>query len=205
MPTAKIYNLNGEVTAEVELTGALFQTKPHEDLVHRYVKIFLFNQRQGTHKTKGRSEVEGGRTKPWRQKGTGRARAGTTRSPIFRGGGRVFGPEPNYRRVTLPRKMKQAAFRSVRSHRAGIGKVSILDGQLPELKTKIMAGFISALPQEKHFLLVAANPMMHAAGRNIENLAIRCVEEVNTYDLIHSDHVILQKEAMEQLQKRYSL
>jgi len=146
MLTAIVYEDDGTETGKMELPEKLFGREVNEHVIHEAVVAYLANQRQGTASTKERSDVKGGGRKPYRQKGTGRARAGTNRSPIFRGGGTVFGPHPRSYRVSLPRKVKRLALKSALSDRAAAERIAVIDAiDLAEVKTKAVAQLLDKM------------------------------------------------------------
>ncbi|KMQ51386.1 50S ribosomal protein L4p (L1e) [Chitinispirillum alkaliphilum] len=193
---AKLYQQNGTVKGEVELPNAAFASEINEPVLFQVIKSYLANQRQGTAKTKGRSEVSGGGRKPWRQKGTGRARAGSNTSPIWVRGGKAFGPEPRDYYTVIPKKLKKIALVSALSSRAKEEKVLVVDEIVcSEPKTKIMLQMLSDLTVsgKKNLLVVdvEGDKNLYLSGRNIKDLKIKPVSEINAYDIINSENVIL--------------
>jgi large subunit ribosomal protein L4 len=191
---AKVYSHSGEVTGEVELPGDVFGADVNEHLMHLVIQGYLANRRQGTAKAKRRSEVSGGGTKPWRQKGTGHARAGSNTSPLWRRGGAIFGPVPKDHSTTVPAKMRRRALRSALSCRARDEKIMVVEPlAIEQPKTKTMASILKALDVggAKTLLVVpAADRTVWLSGRNIKNLLVRPLNELNTYDVLNSDTVI---------------
>ncbi|NOZ55577.1 MAG: 50S ribosomal protein L4 [Calditrichaeota bacterium] len=201
-----LYKTDGSAAGEqVDLPDAVFAAKPHRHAVWMAVRTQLANMRQGTVMTKNRALVRGGGRKPWRQKGTGRARAGTIRSPIWRGGGRVFGPVPRDYSLGLPKKVKRLARISAFSAKAADGKVVVVeDFKIESGKTREMAAVLRNLGlEDKKVLLLTpgVDLLTYRAGRNIPNLIVRPAEQASTYDLLNCDTILLQKGAVEKIEK----
>ncbi len=199
-----VYNIQGEPSGqEVELPDDIVKIEPHRHAMYLAVKRQLTRTRQGTHSTKTRSEARGGGRKPWRQKGRGAARAGTIRSGIWRGGGRIFGPKPHPYDVRLPAKVKKLARRSALAARAQDGGLRIIeDFNFEQPKTKELHQIIKGLKTEANsviFLLPDYNRTLHFAARNIPHCTIQKSSAVSTYELIRHKTVILQKSAVEPL------
>src|SRR5260221_13921794 len=153
IPTAQVYNMNGEAVREQELDAYVFGAPVNKAVLHQVVTVQLTNRRQGTASTKTRAFVSGGNKKPYRQKGTGRARQGSTRAPHFTGGGVVFGPRPHPYERTIPRKVKRLAIRSALSDKVANGKLILMDTlDLEEPKTRLMEDFLGKLPLDRHVL-----------------------------------------------------
>jgi len=192
---AKLYQQNGTVKGEVELPGAVFGAEVNESLLHQVIKSYQANLRQGTAKTKTRAEVSGGGRKPWRQKGTGRARAGSNASPIWARGGKAFGAVPRDYYTVIPGKLKKLALISALSSRASDEKVVVIDAlAVSEPKTKDIAAMLEAinLAGKKNLLIIdnenAKN--IYLSGRNIRDLDVRPVNEINALDIITSENII---------------
>lgn len=209
MPKAEVINRQRQVVEQLELSERVFGAPFRRALVHQVIVGYLANQRQGNASTKNRSAVRGGGAKPWRQKGTGRARAGTIRSPLWRGGGIVFGPTPRSYRVRLPKKMRREAVRSVLSRKLKDGEVVILDDfQLEQPKTRLVAQLLSDLQldtAESKVLLVLAEhqPDVLRAARNIPGLFVTNVEMLNAYDLAACERLLLTRGAASRIEERY--
>ena len=188
MIALSVHNIKGENVGEVSLEDNIFSTKVNKYLVHQAVKRYLANRRRGTASTKNRSAVRGGGAKPWKQKGTGRARAGTNSSPIWVGGGIVFGPSPRDYSFSLPKKMKIAALKSVLSDKLGNKEIIIVDElSLKENKTSKMVEILKNLQAFKKPLIIIEkedNGIVQAA-RNIKGTQVLPVSKINTYDLIN--------------------
>ena len=183
-----------------ELPTALFDGIVNEDVLHLSVKVFLNNQRQGTAATKTRAQVSGGNQKPWKQKGTGRARAGTTRAPHWRGGGVAFGPMPRSYRNDLPKKVRQLARRSALNARAREGMLHVVDSiALSAPKTQALLGLLEKLSLEgkKTLILTAGNkPMVHLSARNVPHLAVLPFSDASAYDILHADALVIESAAL---------
>jgi len=203
MMEAKLYNQQGAEIGTIELKPEIFEVTPNEALVHQYIVTYLARQRQGNASTKERAEVRGGGRKPWRQKGTGRARAGTIRSPLWRGGGTTFGPSPRLYGNAMPKKMKKMAIRSVLADKAKSDRIRVLDQiKLDEIKTKSIVSLLT------HFDVSSKKCLILDEGRN-DNCALSCrnLEMVmygraalaNGYDLLNADYVLLTKAGLEKL------
>lgn len=197
---AKVFEQNGSIKGEMELPESVFGAEVNEILLHQVITQYLANQRQGTSKTKGRSEVSGGGKKPWRQKGTGRARAGSNTSPIWVRGGKAFGPDPRSYTTNIPRKMRKLALISALSSRAKDEKVMIIDKlTCDEPKTKLMVSMLEALALrgKKNLLVVDADAKnIYLSGRNIPNVDIRPVQELCAYDIIRNENIIFGNEQL---------
>jgi large subunit ribosomal protein L4 len=201
----KLYNQNGEEVGTVELKPELFEVEPNEALVHQYIVNYLARQRQGNAGTKGRTDVRGGGRKPWRQKGTGRARAGTIRSPLWRGGGVVFGPKPRSYGCNLPHKMKRRAIRSVFSDKARTERIMVLDRiELEETKTKAFVDMMTKLDLEGKKCLVldeTPNRKLVLSCRNVPRVKYCRATLANGYDVLNADYVVCTKAGLEKLQE----
>ncbi|MFP4458604.1 MAG: 50S ribosomal protein L4 [Candidatus Zixiibacteriota bacterium] len=201
MLKAALYNSNGENAGDIELPVDIFGIEPNEAVVHQYVKAYLANQRQGSAKVKTRSEVSGGGRKPWRQKGTGRARVGTIRSPLWRHGGVIFGPSPRSYRSRLPKKMKRLALLSVLSDRASEEKIDIIESpKIDKPSTREVKSLINKVEtgDDKKILMVTAksDKNIYLSARNIKGLEISHMGELNTYQILKADRVIFTSDAL---------
>ena len=199
----KVFNQNGEEVGTVDLKPELFDIEPNEAVVHQYIVNLLARRRQGNASTRGRSEVRGGGRKPWRQKGTGRARAGTIRSPLWRGGGIVFGPKPRSYGSNMPRKMKRLAIRSVFSDKARSERIKILDKiELDQIKTKAVAGMMTRLDLDGKKCLVldeGRNDKLAWSCRNLPKVQYRRAALANGYDLLNADYVLITKAGLDKV------
>lgn len=204
MIALSVHNIKGENVGEVSLEDNIFSTKVNKYLVHQAVKRYLANRRRGTASTKNRSAVRGGGAKPWKQKGTGRARAGTNSSPIWVGGGIVFGPSPRDYSFSLPKKMKIAALKSVLSDKLGNKEIIIVDElSLKENKTSKMVEILKNLQAFKKPLIIIEkedNGIVQAA-RNIKGTQVLPVSKINAYDLINHEKIIITKKALKQIEE----
>ena len=199
---------DGTKGTAVKVDNGVFKIKPNEAVVYQAVIQELHNQRQGTHSAKSRGMVKGGGRKPWRQKGRGVARAGTIRSPLWKGGGTVFGPEPHPYKKRMPKKMKQLARKSVLSHKASKGEIFIVDELIqPEPKTSTFYGFLISLDiQEKRVLVLPAEmeKNIRLSVRNLPNVNIKKADSASTYDLINHEVLLFDKSGLLLLNKKLS-
>lgn len=200
-----VYKTDGSKTGkQVELSDKVFAIEPNDHVIYLSVKAYLANQRQGTHKTKERAEVRGGGRKPWRQKGRGTARAGTIRSPLWIGGGTIFGPKPRDYRQKINKKVNRLARKSALSIKAKAGQIMIIeDFNFDEPKTKNFAAVLDALKitGKKTLLLTSDNqPNVYKSGRNIEKVSVIEAEKASAYDFLNNQVVVLQQGAIEKLE-----
>ncbi|MBN1396397.1 MAG: 50S ribosomal protein L4 [Bacteroidetes bacterium] len=201
-----VYKIDGTKSGEtVELDPKIFEIKPNDHAIYQAVRSIQANKRQGTHKVKGRSEVSGGGKKPFKQKKTGRARAGTTRSPLWTGGGSIFGPTPHEYSVSLPVKVKKLARKSALSYKAKDGVIKVVeDFKFDEVKTKKMSSVLKALEIEKQKTLLltkGTNQVLVKSGRNIPKLEIREADKASTFDILKNQVLLIQKSAVDSLQQ----
>lgn len=202
-----VYNMSGDVVGSMDLSDEIFAIEPNEDAVYRVMIAQQANKRQGTHKAKGRSEVRGGGRKPFRQKGTGRARQGSTRSPNHVGGGVVFGPAPRSYRVRLPRKLRRLALLSMLSSKAGNEKLVVLDELTIENgKTRVMADVLKNIGADTSALIVTAgkNESVVRSARNLPDVKTAPVNALSVLDLVKYDRMIATREAIETLEEVYA-
>ena len=197
---------NGEDTGrKVSLSKDIFSVEPNDHAIYLDVKSYLANQRQGTHKAKERAEITGSTRKIKRQKGTGTARAGSIKSPIFRGGGRVFGPRPRNYSIKLNKKVKVLARKSALSYKAKDKAIAILeDFSFEAPKTKDYLAMLNSLSlQDKKTLLVIpeSNKNITLSGRNIQNSKIITADQINTYDVLNADNLVLVESSVEKIEK----
>ena len=202
----KVYKLDGSESGQtVNLPDEVFQIEPNQHLIYQSVRTYLSNQRQGTHKTKGRSEVRGGGKKPFKQKGTGNARRGTSRSPLMVGGGNIFGPIPHTYKLKLPKKAARLARKSALSFKAKENEIMIIeDFTFDSPKTKDLSSILTSLKIEdkKTLLLVSEkNDNVYKSGRNLERLNVMISDKAATYDLLNNKLILLQKSAVDTLCK----
>lgn len=202
------YTISGSKGDEIALNDAVFGIEPNAHMVYQAVRIHLGNKRQGTSKAKERAEVRGGGKKPWRQKGRGTARAGTTRSPLWVGGGTIFGPRPRDYRKRLPVKMRQLARKSAYAMKAQDEQIMVVeDFKVKEAKTREMHAILAALSLQntKTLLLVAAYDQdLWLAGRNIPTLEIREASKASTYDVLNNQMLLIQKSALPVIEETFT-
>ena len=202
-----VYNNSGDIVGSMDLSDEIFAIEPNEDAVYRVMIAQQANKRQGTHKAKGRSEVRGGGRKPFRQKGTGRARQGSTRSPNHVGGGVVFGPAPRSYRVRLPRKLRRLALLSMLSSKAVNEKLVVLDELTIENgKTRVMADVLKNIGADTSALIVTAgkNESVVRSARNLPDVKTAPVNALSVLDLMKYDRMIATREAIETLEEVYA-
>ena len=207
MPTVSIYDMTGKQTGSMELSDAIFGIEPNTAVMHSAVINFLANQRQGTQSTKTRSEVSGGGKKPWRQKGTGHARQGSTRSPQWTHGGIALGPKPRSYRFALPKKVRRLAIKSAFSSKVAAGEMLVLDSlSLDEIKTKTIATMLNALGADRKVLLVLPekDDKVVLSARNIPGVKTALVNTLNVYDVLNCDKFIVVKDAVAQIEEVYN-
>jgi large subunit ribosomal protein L4 len=201
MIEAPHFSAAGASKKAVSLPAALFDGKVNEDVLHRAVITYLSNQRQGTHDTKTRAEVSGGNQKPWRQKGTGRARQGSTRAPHWRHGGIVFGPHPRSYRLGIPKKMRQLAKKSALNARAREGALLVVDAlEYEKPKTKDFATLLGKLgAQEKKVLVLTASDShnVYLSGRNIPDVHVMRFADATAYEILWAESVVVEVGALE--------
>ncbi|QAY67858.1 50S ribosomal protein L4 [Paenibacillus protaetiae] len=204
MPKVTVYNVSGSQVGELELADNVFGIEPNAHVLHSAVVLQQASQRQGTHKVKGRSEVRGGGRKPWKQKGTGRARQGSIRSPQWVGGGTVFGPTPRSYGFKLPRKVRRLAIKSALSSKVINNEIIVLDQlALAQPKTKEFAAILNNLKVERKALVVTANYEDNVAlsARNIPGVKFVAANGINVLDVLVHDKLIITKDAVEKVQE----
>lgn len=196
-----VFTKDGQKSGEIELPDEVFNVEPHEHSMYQAVRVYLAHQRQGTHKTKERGEVSGGGKKPWKQKGRGTARAGTTRSPLWVGGGTVHGPRPHKYTIDIPRKMKKLARKSALSLRARENNIIVVeDLGISDVKTKQVAAVLKALniEGEKVLQLLPGNDeKAYLSSRNIANCTTAVADKVSTYDILRHKKILIHKSAVD--------
>jgi large subunit ribosomal protein L4 len=195
----------GTPIEKISVADSAFAVEVKTHLFYQVVRMQLANRRRGTASTKTRGEVSGGGRKPWRQKGTGRARQGSTRSPLWRGGGVALGPKPRSYAYKLPKKVRRAALCSALSMKTQEGLLKVIDRlDIPAPKTKQMVGFLKDLGVEKAAIILLAgdNPNAQLAARNLPKVKVLRVEGINIYDLLAHDYLICTREALLKLQER---
>lgn len=204
----EVYKRDGSKSGEsVKLSADIFGIEPNQHAIYMAVRSYLDNQRQGTHKVKTRAEVRGGGKKPFKQKGTGNARQGTSRSPVMVGGGSIFGPKPRDYSHELPARMKKLARKSALSAKAKDGQIKVVeDFSLEAPKTKEMAAVMKALALDATktlFLTAKSDQSLYKSGRNIAKLNVLPADKASTYDLVNNQMILLQKSAVEVLQNTF--
>ena len=207
MPKIDVYDINGKKVKELELNENVFGIEPNEAVVHSVLINFLANQRQGTQSTKTRSEVSGGGKKPWRQKGTGRARQGSTRAPQWIKGGIALGPKPRSYRYTVNKKERQLAVKSVLSSKVLENELVVVDSlPLKDIKTKEMAKALSNLKVEGKALIMLPekNENVQKSARNIEGVKTTLVDTINVYDLLKYNKLVVTEDAVKKLEEVYA-
>jgi len=203
--TVAVKNIRGESVGNIDLDDALFGVEINKHAVHMAVIQYLANKRQGNKSSKTRAEVRGGGRKPWRQKGTGRARQGSTRSPQWTGGGVVFAPKPRDFSFKLNKKLKRLALKSVLTDKVQNEKLIVLDSlELPEIKTKVMAGVCTSLKLDTALIVMdGSNDNVVASAKNIPSIKTAGVNTINVYDILHYDSLVITKAAIEKMQEVY--
>jgi large subunit ribosomal protein L4 len=207
MPKIDVYDINGKKVKELELNEAVFGIEPNEAVVHSVLVNFLANQRQGTQNTKTRSEVSGGGKKPWRQKGTGRARQGSIRAPQWIKGGIALGPKPRSYKYTVNKKERALAIRSVLSAKVLENELVVVDNMpLKEIKTKEMVKALNNLKVEGKALIMlpTKNENIQKSARNIEGVKTTLVETINVYDLLKYNKLVVTEDTVKKLEEVYA-
>lgn len=209
MAKANVYEQNGSKAGSVDLPKSIFEAEVNDFVVHEVVVAYLANQRQGTVNTKERSDVRGGGKKPWRQKGTGRARAGTIRSPLWRGGGTVFGPHPRDHRLKVNKKTKRLALKSSLTARAANGDILVLKNMTFDApKTSAFAALLKSMeayPRKKALVVVdKTDDATLKSARNIAGVRMALAGEVTTYDVVWADKIVLTSAALKRMEEVYA-
>ena len=206
MANVSVYNIEGKEVGSIELNDAVFGVEVNEHLVHMAVVNQLANNRQGTQSAKTRSEVSGGGRKPWRQKGTGHARQGSTRAPQWTGGGIVFAPKPRDYSFKMNKKEKKLALLSALTSKVADNKIVVLDAfNLDEVKTKKFAEVMSNLKVDKALVVIEGeNKNVVLSGRNIPSVKVTATNEINTYDVLKYTTLVVTKAAVEKLEEVYA-
>ena len=207
MPSIKVVDMAGKEVGSIELSDKVFAANVDTSVLHSAVKVYLANQRQGTQSTLTRSEVSGGGKKPWKQKGTGRARQGSTRSPQWTHGGIALGPKPRKYRYSVNKKAKRVAMKSALSAKVAEGNLIVLDTlAFDGIKTKNMVNVLKALNVADKALVVMPAPdaVVIKSARNIEGVKTACVNTLNVYDIVKHDKFIITKEAVNKVEEVYN-
>ena len=204
MPKVALYNQNGQTVGEIELNDAVFGIEPNKHVLFEAVIMQRASMRQGTHKTKNRAEVSGGGRKPWRQKGTGRARQGSIRAPQWRGGGTVFGPVPRSYSYKLPKKVRRLAIKSALSSKVLENDIVVLDQlSLEAPKTKEMVKILNNLSVDRKALIVTdeLNENVYLSARNIPGVKVVPANGINVLDVLNHDKLFITKAAVEKVEE----
>lgn len=207
MAQVQVYNQEGKKTSELELADSVFGIEPNEYAMHLAVVSYLANQRQGTQSTLTRSEVSGGGAKPWRQKGTGRARQGSTRSPQWTHGGIALGPKPRKYTVNLNKKVKRLAMKSALSTKVAEGEMMVVNKvEFDGIKTKNVVAMLKGLKAAKKTLIITAesNEQIYKSARNIEGVKVATVNTLCVYDILNCDSFVVLKDAAKKIEEVYA-
>lgn len=207
MAQVQVYNQEGRKTSKLELADSVFGIEPNADAMHLAVVSYLANQRQGTQSTLTRSEVSGGGAKPWRQKGTGRARQGSTRSPQWTHGGIALGPKPRKYKVELNKKVKRLAMKSALSSKVADEEMMVVNKiELDGIKTKAIVEMLAKLKSAKKALIVTAeaDETIYKSARNIEGVKVATVNTLCVYDILNCDSFIVLKDAAKKIEEVYA-
>lgn len=206
MQKTDVLDMTGKKVSEIELSDAVFGVEVNETVVHQVLVNYLANQRQGTQSTKTRAEVRGGGRKPWRQKGTGRARQGSIRAPQWFKGGIALGPKPRSYRFKLPKKVRALAIKSVLTAKLAEGKLVVVDSlNMNEIKTKKMVESLNAINAAKSLVVLnEKNLNTQASARNIEGVKAITVNTINVYDLLRFEKLVLEVAAVKTLEEVYA-
>ena len=207
MPNVTVVNAAGEQVSEIELSDDIFAIEPNTSAMHAAVVNYLANQRQGTQSTRTRSEVSGGGRKPWRQKGTGRARQGSTRSPQWYHGGVALGPKPRSYKYSINKKVKRLAMKSAFSSKLAADEIIVLDSMgLEEIKTKAAAEVLNAIGASGKTLIVLPekNDIVYRSARNIEGVKVSLVNTLNVYDILNCNKLVILMDAAKKIEEVYA-
>ena len=207
MPKTNVYDMTGKQVGEVELSEAVFGIEPNEAVVHDVVKNHLANCRQGTQSALTRAEVSGGGIKPWRQKGTGRARQGSTRAPQWTHGGVVFAPKPRDYSYTLNKKVKKLALKSALSAKAQEGNIVVIDSiKMDQIKTKAFKNFLKAVDCDCKALVVTAenDQLVVKSARNIPGVLVTFANLINVYDILNAKKFVVDQAALAKIEEVFA-
>lgn len=207
MPSVKVYSFAGKETGKMKLSDSVFGIEPNASAMHLVVVNYLANQRQGTQSTLTRAEVRGGGRKPWRQKGTGHARQGSTRSPQWRHGGVALGPKPRTYGGSINKKVRKLAMKSALSDKVANDAFQVVDEiKLDAIKTKDMVAALNSLGAVKKTLVVTAekDDVIYKSARNIKGVKVSPVNTLNVYDILNADKLVIAKAAVEKLEEVYA-
>jgi len=206
VPKTSLYNINGEQVGEIELSPEIFGIEVNSEAMHTLVVNYLANQRQGTQSTKTRTEVRGGGRKPWKQKGTGRARQGSIRAPQWTGGGVALGPKPRSYRFTVNKKLRRLAMKSAFTSKVNANEIIVLENlALDTFKTKEVVKILKTFNVENALIITAGkNENVIRSASNIPNIKTTLVTTLNVYDILKYNKFIVTKEAIEQIEEVYA-
>lgn len=206
MPTVDLFNREGQKVGDIQLSENVFAVEVNESVLHQVVVAQLANKRQGTQSTKTRAEVSGGGRKPWRQKGTGRARQGSTRAPQWIHGGIVFAPKPRSYRMSIPKSMRRVAMKSALSSKVVENEIVVLENlELDMPKTKEMVKMLNTFEAKKALIIVPeSNENVYKSARNIQGATVIPVNNLNVYDILKHDKFIITKEAVAKIEEVYA-
>ena len=207
MPNCSVFDSKGKKVSDIELAESVFGIEPNQSAMHLCVVNYLANQRQGTQSTKTRSEVSGGGRKPWRQKGTGRARQGSTRSPQWTHGGIAHGPKPREYGFSINKKVRRLAMKSALSTKVAAEEMVVLESlELGAIKTKDVVSVLSSLETGKKVLIVLPekDDVIYRSARNIAGVKVTLVNTLNVYDILNSDTMVVMKDAVSKIEEVYA-
>ncbi|WP_297630524.1 50S ribosomal protein L4 [uncultured Clostridium sp.] len=206
MPTVGLFNKDGKKVEDIQLNDGIFGVEINENAMHQVVVALLANKRQGTQSAKTRAEVRGGGIKPWRQKGTGRARQGSIRAPQWIKGGIVFAPKPRDYRMAIPKSMKRVAMLSALTTKVQDGQMVVVeDLAFDSIKTKNVVNFLNAIEAKKTLIITAeSNEVVYKSARNIEGVAVIPANNINVYDLLKFEKVVMTKDAVSKIEEVYA-
>lgn len=206
MPTVGLFNKEGKQVGDFQLNENIFAVEINENAMHQVVVALLANKRQGTQSAKTRAEVRGGGIKPWRQKGTGRARQGSIRAPQWIKGGIVFAPKPRDYRMAIPKSMKRVAMKSALSTKVQDGQMVVVeDLAFDSIKTKNVVNMLKAMEAKKTLIITAeSNEVVYKSARNIEGVAVIPANNINVYDLLKFEKVVMTKDAVSKIEEVYA-
>ncbi|NFF81509.1 50S ribosomal protein L4 [Clostridium botulinum] len=206
MPTVGLFNQEGKQVGDIQLNANVFEVEVNKHALHQVVVALLANKRQGTQSAKTRTEVRGGGIKPWRQKGTGRARQGSIRAPQWIKGGIVFAPKPRDYRVSIPKSMRRVAMKSALTSKVNDGQIVVLESLSFEApKTKQFIEMLSAFNAKKTLIITAeSNEAVYKSARNIQGVSVIPVNNINVYDLLKFEKLIITKDAVSKIEEVYA-
>jgi len=206
MPNVALYNMDGKEVGTIELNESVFGAEVNKVAIYETVKNYLANQRQGTQSTKTRSEVSGGGIKPWRQKGTGRARQGSIRATQWIHGGIALGPKPRDYRYSINKKMKNVALKSALSSKVANGEIVVIDNlDVEEIKTKKIVNLLGNVGADKALIVTSeVNNKVYMSARNIENVKVSFTGALNVYEILKYDKLVIAQDAVKKLEEVYA-